>query len=271
VYGTGDTYLGLGSNVSYDHRFNQKFSAYGGWSYYRNDAWEEVDTAGTYDSQFVNAGLRYAIGKGFSARAGYGVTLGGFGEEDGNEYRGGTFDFGVDYGGSLSPTRRSTLTFGTGVSGIRDLSGTTHYYWTGNVNYSYEIGRTWSAGIGLSRSTDFYQTLGQPAVTNSVNGSIGGTWGRRVSVSFGGGWYSGSYAGASSQAYDSTSANAGLQYGISRMFSLGANYYFYWYEYAEDAILPPGFTQDMKRQTIRVTLNVFLPLWTQSRRPSATR
>jgi hypothetical protein len=271
VYTNGDTYIGGGTNVSYEHRISSSISAYGGWSYYVNDAWEDTENStGTYDSQSANAGLRYQIGKGFSARAGYGATLGGFSGDD-SDYRGRTIDLGVDYSGTLSPTRRSTLTFTTGLSGLTDQTGTTHYYFVGTANYNYEIGRTWMAGIGATRGTDFYQTLGQPAVTDMVNGSVGGSVGRRVMLSFGGGWYRGTYAGAESEAYTSTSASASVQYAISRMWSFGGTYYYYRYEYGEDAIVPPGFSQQLDRQSVVVTLNMFLPLYTKARRPSATR
>lgn len=147
------------------------------------------------------------------------------------------------------------------------MNGTTRYYFVGNINFNYELGRSWSAGIGASRGTDFYQTLGQPTVTNSVSGHIGGLIGRRVTLSFGGGWFSGTYAGASSQAYDSTSADASVQYAISRLFALGANYYFYRYSYAPGVILPPGYSQNLDRQSVVARLTIWLPLATQARRP----
>jgi hypothetical protein len=259
----GDTYRGLGASANYSLRLSTKLAASAAYSYYANDSWSRVThlTVGRYDSQYANASLRYSLAKDLGLRVGYGATFAGFRSSASQPtYRGRTIDAGVDYGKSLSPSRKSSLSFATGVSGAQDLGGAMHYYAVGHINFSYEIGRTWSTWAGYNRSTDFYQTLGHPTLNDTVDAGLGGLIGRRVDVSGGVSLWRGSYVGSGVKSYVSANAFARMQVALNRILAVSVNYSFYHYEFAPGAFVPPGFVQQVDRQSVRVLLDVWAPI-----------
>jgi hypothetical protein len=270
----GNTYRAMGASANYNHNLTTKLAVTATYSYYVNDSWSRANriTIGRYDTQYVNAGLRYALAKGLGLRVGYGATLAGFGSSNSQpQYHGRTIDAGVDYGRALSVSRNSTLSFSTGATGVQDLAGATHYYFVGNVNYDYQIGRTWSVWSGYNRSTNFYQTLGQPTLNDSINAGFGGLIGRRVDVSSGVSLWRGSYVGSGTKSYVSANAYAQMQVALNRVLAITTVYSFYHYEFAPGAFVPPGFIRQIDRQSIRVSLTVWAPLMTQARRTNASR
>lgn len=273
---TGDTYRGFGLSASYNHNVSEKISLYGGYSAYANEAWSTDVQSNLYGAQYVSGGMRYALGKGLSLRAGYSSTFAGFASDAAN-YKSRTIDASLDYNKSLSLTRRGSLTFGTGVSGLFDQAGNIHYYLVGNANFSYELGRTWSAYASVNRFANFYQTLGQPTISDWFAGGVNGTIGRRIDVNAGVSYQDGAAIGTNSQLYDATSAFASLRVGLNRVLAVNANYAYYRYGFTNDVLLlPPGFVRQTDRQTIQVSLVVWAPLMTktpaaQSRSANASR
>jgi hypothetical protein len=270
TFTNGATYRGLGASAHYNHTLSRNLSAMASYSYYSNDSAAPADGV-FYETQYANAGLRYALGKGVGLRGGYGGTVGGYTAGGAEPFRSRSIDVGVDYDKSLSLTRTSTLSFSTGLSGVRDQAANTHYYFIGFVNFTHEIGRSWSVWAGASRWTDFYQTLGQPTITNSVNGGLNGLVGRRVTLTAGVGAYQGSFIGATAQTYVSANAHASVQYAMNRVLAIGATYSFYHYGFNDGVDVPPGFVRQFDRQSVLVSLNVWAPLVTQARRANASR
>jgi hypothetical protein len=272
AFTTGDTYRGLGASANYDHKLTAKLSATAAYSYYANDSWSSTVTNGRYDSQYGRAGVRYGLGQGLGLRAGYGATFGGFASTGQSGYRSRSIDAGADYNKSLSRTRKSTLSFSTGFTGILDQVSKTYYYFVASVNFTHEIGRSWSAYAGVNRNVDFYQTLGQPIITDWMSAGLSGLIGRRINVNGGVSWYQGSVVTTGSKAYDSANAYARVQWGFSRIFALGADYTYYRYGFTNTVlIVPPGFLRQTDRQTVRVSLVVWAPLVTQARSANASR
>jgi hypothetical protein len=276
AFTTGETYRGLGSSANYENNFAGKFSAYGAYSYYLNDAYSSATANGQYASQSASAGLRYAIGKGLGVRAGYGVTVGGFGDEvDALDYRSRSLDFGLDYNKSLSPSRRSTLTFGTAMAGILDQSENIHYYFLGHANFSYEIGRSWTTYASVNRNADFFQTLGVPTINDSFSGGLSGLIGRHLTVDSGISYWRGSAIGNNEQVYDSTNAFGSARVALNRVLAITASYSYYRYIFSNSVNPPPGFVGQSNRQVFQVSLVAWAPLVTkapqQSRSANASR
>lgn len=276
AFTTGHTYHGYGASANYTQQLVAKLSAYGGYSFYGNDSWQSTPN-GRYDSQYLTAGMRYALSKDLSLRAGYGVTLGGF-SSSGNptDFRSRTIDAGVDYNKALSLTRKSTLTFSSGVSGLLDPANQTHYYFVGGANFTHEVGRTWSFYAGVNRSANFYQTLGQPTISDWVAVGLNGTVGRHIEVRSGVSAWRGSAIGTNVKVYDSANAFAGARVGLNRVLAVAATYSYYRYGFTKDVIvLAPGFVRQTQRQTIQVSLVVWAPLVTrlppQARSANASR
>lgn len=273
VFTTGDTYRGFGAASAYTQHLTAKLDASASYAYYANNSWTADPTAGLYDSQFVGAGLRYAVAKGLGLRAGYGAWLGGFNQAGSPlDYRNRTIDAGVDYNKSLSLTRKSQLSFATGVSGVADAANAIHYYFVGHANFSHEIGRTWSIYSHYGRSVDFYHTLGQPTVDDTLSAGVSGLIGRRVEVQSGISGWRGSAVGTGDRVYTSTNVYTTTRVALNRVLGVSANYYYYRYQFADAvSLLPPGFVPKAAGQTFQISLNVFAPLFTEARRPNASR
>ena len=273
VFTTGDTYRGFGASAGYNHNLTAKLALTAGYSYYANDSWSSDSSDKPYDSQFVNAGLRYSLGHGLGLRAGYGTTIGGFGSTGSStDFHSRTIDAGVDYNKSLSLTRKSTLSFGTGLSGVTDQADTIHYYFVGHADFSHEIGRSWSLQANVSRSTNFYQTLGEPTVSDSLGASMGGLIGRRVTVQTGLSAWRGAAVGTGENVYTSANAYGSVRFALNRVLGVSASYSYYRYIFSDDVVAPPpGFNQRTASQSVVFSLDVFAPLYTQARRPNASR
>lgn len=261
------TYQSWRSSVNLGHNLTQRLSLSGGYDYYTNNVWSG-GSGGRYASQSARGGVHFGLAKGLSLRAGYAVTGVGSGAVGGTSpFRGRTIDAGIDFNRALSLTRKSTLAFSTGLVGLSDQGNKVRYHLTGHVSFGHEIGRSWTFSTGYNRSADFFQTFGQPVFRDALNAGIGGVIGRRVSVHAGVSIAKGT-VGVSAGAPDYTagSAYSGLQFAITRLLAIGVNYGFYHYEFDDAALLPPGLSSKMDRQSVRVSLNLWVPLMTRARR-----
>jgi hypothetical protein len=273
TFSDGSTYNSLYGGAQFSHRLNDRVDMGAGYAYYANNAW----TAGvgtTYGVHTGNGGINFHLGKGFGLRAGYAYSGGGFGIVAGTapSYAGHSFDGGLTYAQSLSVTRRSSLSFSTSLSTITDHNLNTRVFAGGSASFSYEIGRSWDTGVHYNRAVDFYQMLGQPTFSDTINFSIGGGIGRRVQVSGSGGLILGTVGVATgAPGYDATHAGAGVRFGLSRHIGLSVNYAYYRYEYDSSVLLPPGLLSSMQRQIVRVSFDVWAPIYERARRANAAR
>jgi hypothetical protein len=188
-----------------------------------------------------------------------------------NRHKGSTIDGGIDFNRALSLTRRTSLAFGTGVSGIR-VADDTRYFATGNIALTREMGRSWTASAGAARSVSFFQTFGEPVLSDTVHFGLSGLLSRRLSFNASTGWAQGSVGVVSgAPEFQSTHAGAGLRWGFARMLGLSLRYSIYRYDFDGDGPLPAGIEREMKRQSVRVSLDFWAPLLTQERSANASR
>jgi hypothetical protein len=262
-----ETYLDLRSSVGLTQEVTDRLALSAGYSYYAADLRNDQET---YSGQSISAGGNYRIARGLGARLMYGYSETSFGDDPANRHKGSTIDGGIDFNRALSLTRRTSLTFGTGVSGIR-VADDTRYFATGNVQLSREMGRSWTASVGAARSVSFFQTFGEPVLSDTVHGGISGLLSRRLSFSASTGWAQGNVGVVSGADFQSTHAGAGLRWGIARMLGLSLRYSIYRYDFAGDGPLPAGIEREMKRQSVRVSLDFWAPLLTQERSANASR
>ena len=61
--------------------------------------------------------------------------------------------------------------------------------------------------------------------------------------------------------YKTYAATAGLAFALSRAWQLDASYGYYYYDLGSQAALPPIAAPQADRQSIRVGLSYWLPLW----------
>jgi hypothetical protein len=185
---SGTSFSDLRTSVDFSQSITHNLSGSLGYTYYAVDY---PDQQSNYAAQTILGRLTYQINKSLSVHGGYGRTSTNYADDslDGR-YAGRTIDAGVDFAKALSLTRRTSLEFATGLSGINNY-GDTRYFFTGSVTLGHELGRSWTMTAGARRSADFYQTFGDPVISSSVNAGVSGLLSRRVQVGAQGGWSSG--------------------------------------------------------------------------------
>jgi hypothetical protein len=57
-----------------------------------------------------------------------------------------------------------------------------------------------------------------------------------------------------------------VRFGLVRNLAVSLNYSFYHYEFDNSALLPPGMLRTMDRQSVRISLDVWAPLYERARR-----
>ncbi len=264
-----DTYLDLRSSVGLTQDVSDRLSLNAGYSYYAADL--QGDTGSNYGGHHYSAGGSYRIARGLGARLAYGYSETGFGGEPGVRHKGSSLDGGIAFDRALSLTRRTSLSFATGVSGIR-VADDTNYFATGNIALTRELGRSWTASAGAARSVSLFQTFGEPVVSDTVHGGVSGLLSRRLSFNASTGWSQGSVGVVSgAPEFESTHASAGMRWGFARSLGLSLRYSIYRYNFDGDGPLPVGIEREMKRQSVRVSLDFWAPLVTQERRGNASR
>jgi hypothetical protein len=262
----GTNYGSLFADVQVSHKFSKRVSGGASYAYYSNNAWSG-GLGGQYGAQTASGGINVDLAKGFGARAGYSFSGAGFGVSDSTAYQGHSFDGGLSYGQALSLTRKSSLSFATGMSAVTDQSFNVKYFATGSANYGYELGRSWSLNVNYNRSVNFYQMLAQPVFTDQLSGGLGGGIGRRFQVSAGGGLIRGTIGIiTNAPGYVAANAGAGVRIGLARNLGFNVYYSYYHYQYDNGAVLPPGLLRSMDRQSVRVALDVWAPLYERARR-----
>ena len=267
------TYQDFRSSVGFDQSLTEKLSANLGYTYYSVDYNSTAQSA--YRAHTVSGQLRYAFTKSFGAHGGYGRTTTDYdsvGSAPSGNYSGGTVDAGVDFNKALSLTRRTSLAFGTGVSGIQ-YGDDSQYFLTGFVTLTHEVGRSWTATLEARRSTNFYQTFGQPVISDDVTGGISGLLHRRITVGGHGGWSRGT-VGLAGVAPEFWSLTAGgmMRWAMSSSTGLTFSYSVFNYVFDEaSGPLPFLMEPEMRRQTALVTFDFTMPLVTVARRANASR
>lgn len=266
----GETVSDWRTSVDLSQGLTERLSASVGYSFY---GVIHKDEQSNYSAQNLMGRLTYSINKSLSAYAGYGRTTTNY--EDASldgRYGGRTIDAGVDFGKAVSLTRRTSLEFGTGLSGIENY-GDIRYFFTGHVSLGHELGRSWTLSVSARRAADFFQTFGDPVISTSVTGGVSGVLSRRFQVGAQGGWSRGS-VGVSTLVpeYDSWTAGASMRTAVARGAGVSLSYTYFNYVFQENgAPLPIGTQPEMRNQSVRATFDWMLPLVTVQRRANASR
>jgi hypothetical protein len=225
-------------------------------------------------SQGGGASIAYAITKYLSVSFGYTrieyvTTVEGTKVRTVTTMVGGTG--GLNYGKSISLSRHLTFSFSTGLGAGKDISGSSHYTVIGSAQLVREIGRTWQATAGYNRNIGFSAAFLEPFVSDSVNLAFGGLISRRLSFASSAAASRGSIGfNIPNNTAVGYSASATLNYGLSRNVGLGGSYTAYWSSFGAGVNLPPGVLSQSNRQTARVFLTFWEPLFIR-RRVDATR
>jgi hypothetical protein len=229
------------------------------------------------DSDFTAHGTwgryLYALGRGVALRLGYGYRAAHSPQlGEGRHVASHDIDTGIDYSRALSLSRRTTLSFSSGLSVLSDTVRT-YYNVIGNARLNHQMGRTWNADIAYNRSVGFLAAFAEPVFGDSITIGLTGMPGRRLQFRSRVGASLGDLGVASAGAggFDSYVASSGLDVALTRHLALGVDYSYYRYTFESGAVLPLGLPSDIDRQSVQAYLSVWLPIGSHIRRPNVAR
>jgi len=266
------TYRSWQSAVDFRQGITRRLSGYVTYSHYVTENTSESTQESMPGWQSIGAGLSFEIARGISARGGYSVRNAAIRTAGHSQpWDGRSIDAGIDFNRSLSPSRRSKVSFSSGLTGIDD-DGVARYYLTGRASFSYELGRSWTAGAGYNRDVHFAEGFGEPLQSNAFTVDVGGLIGRKLHLTtFGGGSRGKVGVASGSPNYWSVHTGASANYALTRLLAMSVSYTHYRYLFEEDAVLPAGMSHESKRQSISASLNLWLPIVQRMRKPDASR
>jgi opacity protein-like surface antigen len=122
------------------------------------------------------------------------------------------------------------------------------------------MGRTWTAQIAYDRGLEFYEGFSDPFLTDGVTGQLYGFLARRVRFSSAGNYSVGNVGAGQNRGFNSVSANAGLEFGLTRRLGLFTRYMYYRYDFDANVGLDPRLLRKFDRQGVRAGLTIFIPV-----------
>ncbi len=263
-----NNYLTTEVSAGIQHAFMRRLS--GSFSYSMREA--SSPNGEMYLSRSLGGGLNYGLGKGVNLRAGYTLSESRYGSaQAADPVRLHQVDGGIDFSHGLSLTRRTTLSFRTGTSVMAD-EFQTHFYITGNATLTHELGRTWFLTGAYNRDVSLNETFSTPVLYDSMNAGIGGLISRKLQLQSSVGATMGDVGFSTlengfANYYAATSA----RYGLTRNIALEVSYTLYRYSYEAGVVLPEGVPRNTDRQSVRVSLSFWAPVFQRARRSNASR
>jgi len=213
----------------------------------------------------------HSLSEAWGVRLGYGRTSYEAPRTDGLEPLNTTadnVDVGIDFADSLALSRRTTLEISSGSvyasDGERDL-----FTVVGRVALTREMGRSWFASLGYSRSLGYVETYADPTLVDEVSGSVSGLMGRRVQFSSGAGVSRGTvgFADSEDRHYVTYWGQVGISTALNRFLGIRADYSVGRYRF-DQFVVPDAFgVPSVRYQSVRVGLDLWAPLWTRAGRP----
>ena len=181
-------------------------------------------------------------------------------------------DLGIDYNRPLSFSRNTTLTFTTGMAVIT-RKGTSsdalelgrRFRVIGTVTATRTFGRHWQARLGYDRNLQFVDAFPDPFYANGVIGQVIGQIGRRTSLRLQADYANGKAVEAEAVTLDKSfrggRAQARLNYAVSRLWQLYAEYHYTENHLSAGALqsLPPGLVPRKFGRGVRVGLALWAP------------
>jgi hypothetical protein len=173
----------------------------------------------------------------------------------------GNIDIGAYFEKPLSLTRRTRLKFGTGAASTGHNRNFLGLRAVGSASLVHQIGRTWSIGADYARGLGYIEGFTEPVFSDSAGAGFGGLLSRRVELSAGTRYFTGTVStSAAGRAFDTYGAWARIRTGLTRTLAAYAEYRFYHYEFTDAAIRPLGMPANFQRNSVRVGLNLWVPL-----------
>jgi len=219
-----------------------------------------------FASHGASAGYAYAMTRNLSMQLGYGYSRALYGRSEfGNHF----VNAGVNYNRALSFSRRTTMSFGTGsTASRRSRSEAMRFRATGMARLNHEIGRSWSASLSYNRGLSYVETWPEPVFSDTAVAGVGGLLNRRVQAQVTARALRGSgYFNSDGNRMQLYGGSAALTVALTRYINSGVTYSYYRQVFGERIMVAPGFPNDLERQSIRVFVSAWVPLYQSARRP----
>jgi hypothetical protein len=270
AFGSLQSYSSDGTSIQIEQALSTRSSLVFGYGYSQDG----FSSAGRVRTAHAGSfSFSHQLTRSVSAHLAYQGSFGTYLTESGSaqRFRNDSVDVGIDYAGSLSLSRRTTLSFRTGSTIVTDHL-VRRLSIVGDATLRRELGRTWDAAVSYNRQAGFVHTIAEPVFTDSVNGSLSGLLGRRVQVQSSIGAITGAVGlGEADRSYVAYQGGAGLSTAFSRYVAIRVDCTYYRYRSRGDALIVAGLPH-LSGRSVSVGVDVFAPLFTRvSRSGNAAR
>ena len=256
------SYLTVGGNAGISYQLNSRVKVAAGYSH----RWRRNDEIVGYLDRAIDGTVTVGIHKGVSGYVGYSIGDVEYRAGDvRHRYKTQGMNFGVNFDKAISLSRRTKMTFGTGVTGVATNNSRTYYALTGHVGLTHELGRTWTTGLHVGRDVRFETLLAEPAVADQVSGFLSGLLSRRISFTSTVSAGTSRVDRGSRRAATRYAASAGITYAINQFVGLSADYIYYNHAFAPSVVLPTSVRRREHRHGARVFVTVWAPIFHRSR------
>jgi opacity protein-like surface antigen len=257
-------YAAYSGVMSFEHRLSRRTTfSIDGTYHIRDSSFQGLRTV-----RSAGAGISRSLTRDLSLRLGYryyDAEYDGYGGRAANH----VIDVGIDYAHALSISRRTQISFSTGTSADRSaVTNQMRYRAIGSADLTHEIGRTWFASLGYSRGVRFIDSWPEPVFYDGATAQLSGLVTRRLQVfaslraAFGK-----QEVFADSSRFHTYYGNTGLSYALSRFINAGVTYAYYQHRFPNSFVLAPGYPSHVSRETVRVYISAWAPLFRRTGRP----
>lgn len=178
-----------------------------------------------------------------------------------------TADVGVEFRKRFSPTRTLAFSAGGGANHVRTRAAADESRLQYTVPSAYgtvrlDMVRTWAVSADVRRSVSVLDGLtAQSFVTHVVSLRAGGRITGDLALAVSVGYAQGRAPAGESGSFESFNGSLQFDYAVARWCSFVANYVYYDHLLRGVTEVPEGFPRRFERNSIRVGMTVWLPLY----------
>lgn len=169
-------------------------------------------------------------------------------------------DIGVDYAKALSLARRTSLSFSTETSMLRDTFGTRHFRLNGTAILERRFERSWLVQVSARRSTEFLPGFRAPVFTEHGHFVLAGYLAKRLALNVNADGGQGEAGFNDPRKFISYGGDAKLTLAVTRHLGLFTQYVYYHYQMPPDPLtlflLPQG-----ARQAVSIGVNTWVSIF----------
>lgn len=260
--GNFDEYLTYGGTLTLNHRLSNRTTANAAYTYRGADA---KRYSGRFQQQMIRGGVQRQFTQALALDLGYTLRRSEYGPTNDRDDH--IVNIGINYNRTLSFSRRTSLSFATGTSAVEN-DRRRIFRATGAATLAHEMGRSWTASASYNRGLRFLETISEPVFADSANVVVGGLLHRRLNFTSS---FHASLGNFGRSNIDTRATNLLLSYGLTPNVSIQATYGYFQYEFGSGAPLPAGVPPLVERQSVKLQVALWAPIFQRARRSNAAR